>query len=130
EFTDPSFQHKSPLARSYLNALEAFSRLQRRIESTNRMYLRTLKALQDLQKAPPEEAGEHPTPPPGPGSPPASYKPEPPQKPQPFTPPIGFVPSFTRAPDGRPRASHESHEPSLEAERLAPAEHSLPRHDG
>ena len=28
EFTDASFHHKSPLGRSYLNALEAFSRLQ------------------------------------------------------------------------------------------------------
>jgi hypothetical protein len=68
EFTDASFQHKSPLARSYLNALDAFSRLQRRIESTNRMYLRTLKALQDLQKARPEQAGQ-PTAPPESGRP-------------------------------------------------------------
>ena len=73
EFTDASFQHKSPLGRSYLNALDAFSRLQRRIESTNRMYLRTLKALQDLQKGRPEQAGQ-PTALPESGSPPTGDK--------------------------------------------------------
>jgi hypothetical protein len=118
EFTDPAFQHKSPLGRSYLNALEAFSRLQRRIESTNRMYLRTLKALQDLQKAPPEQAGQATAPPPEPGSPLAGGKRQLPREPQPLTPPIGFVPSFTPAAAARPRVSHENHESSLQTEAL------------
>src|SRR6185503_9974676 len=47
EFIDSSFQHIGPVGHAYQNALDAFNRLQRRIESTNRMYLRTLKALQD-----------------------------------------------------------------------------------
>jgi hypothetical protein len=46
---DDSIQPNSPVGRSYHNALEVFSRLQRRIEYTNRVYLGTLKAL---QKAP------------------------------------------------------------------------------
>src|ERR1041384_7490206 len=46
-----------------------------RIESTNRMYLRTLKALQDLRKAPPEQAGQPIAPPAESGSPPAGDNP-------------------------------------------------------
>src|SRR5262245_47976353 len=45
EYTDPNFHHSAPLGQCYQNALEAFSRVQCRIESTNRMFLRTLKAL-------------------------------------------------------------------------------------
>src|SRR6267143_960941 len=51
EFIDISIQHNSPLGHSYQDALEPFTRIQRRIDGTNRMFLRTLKALQDLQAA-------------------------------------------------------------------------------
>src|SRR5467141_632286 len=49
EFLDASIQHNSPLGHSYQDALDPFTRIQRRIDATNRMFLRTLKALQDLQ---------------------------------------------------------------------------------
>ena len=121
EFTDPSFQHIGPLGHSYQNALEAFNRLQRRIESTNRMFLRTLKALQDLQKTPVDQAGRPATPAP---------EQESPQEPQPLTPRIGFVPPFTSAPAERPHVSHEIHESSLETERPTLPEHApAPGHD-
>ena len=89
EFLDDSIQHNSPLGHAYQDALEAFSRLQRRIECTNRMYLRTLAVLQDLQKSSP----------PSPSAPqveaeqPAGPAPEPtaPEETQSLTPPIGFV---------------------------------------
>src|SRR6185295_10421794 len=42
----------SPLGQAYQHALDPSSRIARRIDATNRMYLRTLKALQDLQSAP------------------------------------------------------------------------------
>jgi hypothetical protein len=51
DFLDASIQHNSPLGHAYHDALDPFSRIQRRIDATNRMYLRTLKALQDLQAA-------------------------------------------------------------------------------
>ncbi len=60
DFIDASIQHNSPLGHAYQDALDPFSRIHRRIDATNRMYLRTLKALQDLQTAaasqPPEPA--------------------------------------------------------------------------
>jgi hypothetical protein len=62
EFLDASIQHNSPLGHAYQDALDPFSRVQRHIDATNRLYLRTLKTLQDLQAA------------------------------QPLTPEIGFVP--------------------------------------
>ena len=37
------------LGHAYQDALDPFSRSHRRIDSTNRMFLRTLQALQDLQ---------------------------------------------------------------------------------
>src|SRR5713101_218116 len=49
EFIDISIQHNSPIGHAYQDALEPFTRIQRRIDGTNRMFLRTLKALQDLQ---------------------------------------------------------------------------------
>ncbi len=70
EFIDASIQHNSPLGHAYQDALEQFSRVQRRIDSTNRLYLRTLKALQDLQTA------------------------------QPLTPQIGFVPQTANSGTG------------------------------
>jgi hypothetical protein len=51
DFIDASIQHNSPLGHSLCAALDPFTRIQRRIDATNRMYLRTLKALQDLQTA-------------------------------------------------------------------------------
>src|SRR2546426_4641631 len=51
DFIDASIQHNSPLGHAYQDGLDPFTRIQRRIDSTNRMYLRTLKALQDLQAA-------------------------------------------------------------------------------
>src|SRR6266852_2238172 len=51
EFIDISIQHNSPIGHAYQDALEPFTRIQRRIDATNRMFLRTLKALQDLQAA-------------------------------------------------------------------------------
>src|SRR5580765_5150334 len=41
DFIDASIQHNSTLGHAYQNALDPFSRIQRRIDSTNRMYLRT-----------------------------------------------------------------------------------------
>ncbi len=77
-----SDQHNSPLGQAYLNTVDPITRIQRRIDSTNRLYLRTLKALQDLQAA------------------------------QPLTPEIGFVPQsansgtgFEIPPDVRPSLS-------------------------
>src|SRR5713101_4201522 len=51
DFIDASIQHNSPLGHAFHAALDPFTRIQRRIDSTNRMYLRTLKVLQDLQAA-------------------------------------------------------------------------------
>src|SRR6185369_17012940 len=51
DFLDASIQHNSPLGHAFTAALDPFSRIQRRIDSTNRMFLRTLKVLQDLQAA-------------------------------------------------------------------------------
>src|SRR5580765_3115578 len=61
DFIDASIQHHSPLGHVYQDALDPFTRIQRRIDSTNRMFLRTLKALQDLQAAPTEQASMPPT---------------------------------------------------------------------
>jgi len=85
DFLDASIQHNSPLGHAFHAALDPFSRIQRRIDGTNRMYLRTLKALQDLQAAAAELA--EPSPPEMPVS--ASPSPMPAQ---PLPPQIGFVP--------------------------------------
>jgi hypothetical protein len=76
EFVDASIQHNSPLGHSYQDAIDPFARIQRRIDATNRMYLRTLKVLQELQAAAPTPVSEPPSPLPT----------------HPHTPPIGFVP--------------------------------------
>src|SRR5713226_10756716 len=76
EFVDPSIQHNSPLGHAFHAALDPFSRIQRRIDSTNRMYLRTLKVLQDLQAEASAPVSEPPSPMPT----------------QSVTPQIGFVP--------------------------------------
>src|SRR5438105_3664502 len=62
EFVDASVQHNSPLGHSFQEALDPFTRLQRRIDGTNRMFLRTLKALQDLQAAASTPVSEPPSP--------------------------------------------------------------------
>src|SRR6266851_750176 len=90
EFVDASVQHNSPLGHSYQEALDPFARLQRRIDGTNRMYLRTLKVLQDLQAAASTPVSE-----------PSSSMPA-----DPPTPPIGFVPP-TVPESGEP--AHASH---------------------
>jgi len=90
ESIDASIQHNSSLGHAYQYALDPFSRLHRRIDATNRMFLRTLKALQELQAAtmPAEQPPQFAEPAPdAPVSGPAS-----PASPQPFTPQIGFVP--------------------------------------
>src|SRR5216683_5026018 len=76
DFIDASIQHNSPLGHAFHDALDPFTRIQRRIEGTNRMYLRTLKVLQDLQAAASTPVSE-----------PSSSMPS-----DPLTPPIGFVP--------------------------------------
>ena len=89
EYLDESIQHNSPLGHSYQNALEAFSRLQRRIECTNRMYLRNLAVLQDLQKSSPPPASVPQVEAEQPANP--SPEPAPPEQTQSLTPQIGFV---------------------------------------
>ena len=87
EFVDESIQHNSPLGHSYQEAIDPFARIHRRIDATNRMYLRTLKVLQDLQAAAPTPVSEPPSPLPA----------------HPFMPPIGFVPPTARESGVYPR---------------------------
>src|SRR5437868_1015 len=51
QYMDDSIQHRWPLGQAYHGTLDTFNRIQRRIDATNRLYLRTLKVLQDLQSA-------------------------------------------------------------------------------
>ncbi|HXI42090.1 MAG TPA: hypothetical protein VNH18_00995 [Bryobacteraceae bacterium] len=97
EFLDAQIQHNSPLGHAYQDALEPFSRLHRRIDGANRMFLRTLKALQDLQSAPAsatpvESAPETPV-----------FEPPSPVPAQPLPPQIGFVPPSAPEPLELPR---------------------------
>src|SRR5438093_1234000 len=89
QFQDESFQHTGPLGQAYQDALDAFNRIQRRVDSTNRLYLRTLKVLQDLQSAAVGQAGR----------PVVEPSPEPPSsvETQPLVSPIDFVPHFANA---------------------------------
>jgi hypothetical protein len=112
EFLDASIQHRSPIGHAFHAALDPFSRLQRRIDATNRMFLRTLKALQDLQAEavpaeqssqfiePASQSTEPVSPPNAPVSEPAS-----PVATQPLAPPIGFVPPNAPASGERPHRS-------------------------
>jgi hypothetical protein len=104
DFIDASIQHNSPLGHAYQDALDPFSRIQRRIDATNRLYLRTLKALQELQTAAASQ--------PEPVSQPDAPLPEPssPMSIQPLTQPIGFVPQSARASSKQPHVSYENHE--------------------
>jgi hypothetical protein len=97
DFIDASIQHNSPLGHSFCDALDPFTRIQPRIDATNRMYLRTLKALQELQTA--AEPAEQPSQSVEPVSQPDTPVPEPASRVsiQPLTPPIGFVPQIAPA---------------------------------
>jgi hypothetical protein len=114
DFIDASIQHNSPLGHAYQDALDPFSRIHRRIDSTNRMYLRTLKALQDLQAAAAEPA--EPSPPETPVS--ASRSPMPTQ---PLTPQIGFVPQS--APESESPICTSGQDAALRGPTLAPYPH-------
>jgi hypothetical protein len=121
EYIDESIQHNSPLGQAYHGALDAFNRIQRRIDGTNRLYLRTLKVLQDLQALQSAQWDSPPGLSPEPGKPAEQAKPveqatpvsEPPSpvEAQPLIPPIGFVPHFANPAGKRPPASHENREP-------------------
>ena len=76
------------LGHSYPDAIDPFLRIQRRIDGTNRLYLRTLQVLQNLQTAPVGQASWPVAPTPEPTSP---------KKTQSLAPPIGFVPPVTPA---------------------------------
>jgi hypothetical protein len=99
DFIDASIQHNSPLGHVFQDSLDPFTRLHRRIDSTNRMYLRTLKALHELQAATAQPAE--------PASPPGTPLPESssPLSIQPLTPPIGFVPTNPSAAGEPPHLS-------------------------
>src|SRR5258708_1951743 len=81
EFIDAPIHHRPPHGHAYQDALDPFSRIQRRIDATNRMFLRTLKALHDLQAEPASPVSEPPSPLPD----------------QPLAPQIGFVPQSAPA---------------------------------
>src|SRR5450432_3226468 len=102
-----------PLGHSYPDAIDPFLRIQRRIDGTNRMYLRTLKALQDLVGA-----GQLVR-----AKPDARPEPTPPEETQPLTLPIGFVPPPTPAhgndpPVTTPQAVHPAPGPRHQAPAL------------
>ena len=113
------------------DALDPFIRIQRRIDATNRMYLRTLQALRNLvAQASACHVGTHADTSPAP-------EPPSPEETQPPAPPIDFVPSFTPAHTKHPPVSQENHESSskesLETDRAlpgqAPSPRDLPAHD-
>jgi hypothetical protein len=108
EFVDASIQHNSPLGHAFHAALDPFSRIQRRIDGTNRMYLRTLKVLQDLQAEPAEQASQPATPVSESASPAAT---------QPLTPQIGFVPTNSPASGQRPASEPDAAADSIESHR-------------
>jgi hypothetical protein len=106
EFIDASIQHRSPLGHAFHTALDPFSRLQRRIDATNRMFLRTLKALQDLQAAAPSQLAEQPSPFVEHAADTPVSEPSSPASTQPLAPPIGFVPPNSPASGEPPHLSH------------------------
>jgi hypothetical protein len=106
------------LGHSYPDALDPFIRIQRRIDSTNRMYLRTLQVLQALVGA-----GQLVRPKPDTRPEPAA-RPEPPSaaETQPLAPPIGFVPPLTPAPsEGPPVTAPQAVHPAPGPRHPAPA---------
>ena len=108
DFIDASIQHNSPLGHAYQDALDPLTRIQRRIDSANRMYLRTLKVLQDLQAAAASQAVEQASQPDAQVSEPAS-----PMATQPVTPLIGFVPQNEADSSASRRLGVEKSLPSL-----------------
>jgi hypothetical protein len=93
------------LGHSYPDALDPFLRIQRRIDATNRMYLRTLQVLHDLHKPAVAQAsachvGTHADTSPAPKPSPEETKPP--------TPKIGFVPPIASAPAQPPHQNQES----------------------
>ena len=114
EFVDPAVQHNSPLAHAFHAALEPFTRIQRRIDATNRMFLRTLKALQDLQAvAASKPAGHDPDT--------AFFEPPSPQATQSLTREIGFVPQNAPVSGQLPHVRRENHEMPLGMHMVAQA---------
>jgi hypothetical protein len=100
DFIDAAIQHNSPLGHAFQDALDPFSRLHRRIDATNRMFLRTLKALQDLQAVAVSQPAEQ--------TPDISIsEPASPASPQPLAPQIGFVPQSAHASGKPPRVSYK-----------------------
>src|SRR5712692_5973763 len=113
DFIDASIQHNSPLGHAFHDALDPFTRIQRRIEGTNRMYLRTLKALQDLQAAAATQPAEPASQPVEQAAPFVEQSPDTPvSEPastvatQPLAPPIGFVPQSAPASEQRAHLTH------------------------
>ena len=102
EFVDPAIQRNSPLGHAFHAALDPFTRIQRRIDGTNRMFLRTLKALQDLQAAAASKSASQ-----TPATP--FFEPASPEATQPLPPEIGFVPPSAPALAERPHMRHENH---------------------
>ena len=74
QYVDDSIQHRWPLGQAYHGDLDSFNRIHRRIDATNRLYLRTLKVLQDLQSAAPPDP-QPPVPSPSPRVPAPSLRP-------------------------------------------------------
>ena len=91
EFVDPAIQRNSPLGHAFHAALEPFTRIQRRIDGTNRMFLRTLKALQDLQAGAAHQSAASQSAAQAPDT--TLFEPPSPAPAQPLTPEIGFVPA-------------------------------------
>jgi hypothetical protein len=115
EFLDASIRHRSPLGHAYQDALDPFSRLHRRIDATNRMFLRTLKALEDLQAAAALQPVE-----PAPDT--AAFEPPSALPIQPLSPQVGFVPQTV--PEFHKRAAHTP--PNLAAPGLPTASPAFP----
>jgi len=113
------------LGHSYPDAIDPFLRIERRIDATNRLYLRTLQVLQNLQKAPVAQAsachvGTHADTSPAP-------EPPSPRETQPLAPQIGFVPPIASTPGQPPRATHENHQqPDSSSPRKLPSTHLAP----
>ena len=106
EFLDTSIQHRSPIGHAYQDAIDPFTRIQRRIDATNRMFLRTLEALQDLQAA----AASKPS-----SQTPDTmiFEPPSPEATQPLNPEIGFVSlNVSASPKHIPRTQQESAKPA------------------
>ena len=113
EFVDPAVQRNSPLGHAFHAALEPFTRIQRRIDATNRMFIRTLKALQDLQAAQASRpAGRDPDT--------TFFQPPSSEPGQPLTPEFGFVPPSAPPPAKPPHMDHENHEKPLGIDRGLP----------